>query len=610
MRWLILIGKCRVLGIARYHFRHLRSGTAMFIRRLGLLQLTFLVLGAASQSGAEVVLPASGQMPPGIWTPDQGDGSYVNPVLNGDYSDPDVIRVGQDYFLTASSFTNVPGLPILHSRDLVNWTIIGHALPRLLPLAHYSTPRHGGGVWAPALRFHNGTFYIYFPDPDFGIFVVTAKNAAGPWAAPELVDPASGAIDPCPFWDDDGQAWLVHAWAASRAGFANIISLKKLSADGMSIVGMRQDIIKADVLPRASTSTGPKPWYTTEGPKLYKRDGWYYIFAPADGVKGGFQGVFRSRSITGRYEGRNVLDQGSTAINGPHQGAWVSTPGGEDWFLHFQDTDSYGRRVWLEPMTWKDGWPLIGAQQGRSSYGQPVLRHRKPGGSENSAMAVPIVNDDFAHGFHAGWQWNANPQDDWADVSARPGYLRLKSISSSANLWEAGNLLTQKLPGQAFTVTVKMRLSARSQGERAGLVVYGYNYGWIGLQNTAAGVRLVRATRLNANEGGAEQEVFADGPATSEVYLRVHLEPVTVAGPTPDFADYWPAMLRSTHAQTAFSYSFDGVHFTPLGAAMTTLPGRWVGTQIGLFAQAPGGTPSYVSTRVGWADFASFEVTP
>jgi beta-xylosidase len=570
--------------------------------------------GAKTVPATEVTSPPPVPVPTGIWTPDQGDGTYINPVLNGDYSDPDVTRVGDDFYLTASSFTNAPGLPILHSKDLVNWTIIGYALPKVTPVAHFEAPRHGGAVWAPAIRFHDGLFYIYYPDPDFGIYVVTAKDPAGPWSEPKLIDPTKGAIDPCPFWDEDGQAWLVHGWAASRAGQENknIISLYKLSADGMSITGERQDILKGDAVPKSATSAGPKPWFTTEGPKIYKRNGWYYVFTPTDGVKGGFQGVSRSKTITGPYESRNVLDQGTTDINGPHQGAWVTTPSGEDWFLHFQDTDSYGRRVWLEPMVWKNDWPIIGQKQGKNDYGQPVLRYKKPNVAKQPITA-PVVNDDFSKGLNLGWQWNANPRDDWADTTTRPGYLRLKSISSSANLWEAPNLLTQKLPGQTFTATVKLSLAPKTAGERAGLVVYGYNYGWIGLENTAKGVRLVQATRLKAPDSTPETVVTADATITGDVYVRVHFDPVRVGDPAPDAgpltSDAWPSMKRSTHAKVSFSYSLDGKTFTPLGNDMTTLPGRWVGTQIGLFAQAPTGTPANVSVRVGWADFDSFEVT-
>ena len=143
------------------------------------------------------------------WVADLQDGRYKNPVLHADYSDPDACRVGEDYYMTASSFDAVPGLPILHSKDLVNWTLIGHALPRQVPIAHFEKTQHGNGVWAPAIRFHKGEFFIYYPDPDFGIYVIKAKNAAGPWSEPVLVESGKGLIDPCPLWDDDGRVYLV-----------------------------------------------------------------------------------------------------------------------------------------------------------------------------------------------------------------------------------------------------------------------------------------------------------------------------------------------------------------------------------------------------------------
>lgn len=569
--------------------------------------LAFVLLpGLAGAAEAPQVMPDT-SMPAGVWTPDKGDGTYINPVLAGDYSDPDAVRVGDDYYLTASSFTNVPGLPILHSRDLVNWEIIGHALAKNVPEAHHAVPRRGGGVWAPSIRFHAGRFYIYYPDPDFGIYMVSAPDPKGPWTAPVLVDTTKGAIDPCSFWDDDGKAYLVFAFAGSRAGFSNKIALKALSGDGTHTLGEAKFIIEGDTLPKVKTSQGWMPWFTTEGPKLYKRDGWYYIFAPAGSVKGGWQGVFRSRSLEGPFEGRDVMDQGQTTINGPHQGAWVDTPGGEDWFLHFQDTDTYGRRVMLEPMRWdRDGWPVIGERQKGETFGQPVWRHKKPD-LPSQTVTIPAVDDDFANGFHAGWQWNANPADDWVDVSVK-GKLRLKSVSSPGNLWEAGNVLSQKLPGMTITATVKLSLSANLPGERAGLVVFGSDYGWIGLEKTADGMRLVQVTRKLANQGGGETVLTAPERIDGPVWVRVHLEPVTVAQPAPNFPNYWPSMLRATLANATFSYSLDGQAFHAIGSGFVAQPGRWVGAQIGLFAQAPSGTPAYVATRVGFSDFEEFTV--
>jgi beta-xylosidase len=580
-----------------------------------LLAASFLL--PAAQAAAPVAKAAP--MPPGVWTPDQGDGTYINPILAGDYSDPDVVRVGDDFYLTASSFTNVPGLPVLHSKDLVNWTLLGYALAKNVPEAHHAVPRHGGGVWAPAIRHHGGRFLIYYPDPDFGIFMVSATDPKGPWTAPVLVDDAKGAIDPAPFWDDDGQAWLVHGFAGSRAGFKNVITLKKMSADGTRTLGGEKRIIEGDRLPKVATSQGPMPWFTTEGPKLYKRDGWYYVFVPSGGVKGGWQGVFRAKHIEGPYEARNVMDQGDSPVNGPHQGAWVDTPAGEDWFVHFSDADSYGRRVYLQPMRWgADGWPVIGVRQGKQPYGTPVTRYRKPKVA-TQPVAIPVTSDEFDDGFHLGWQWMANPMADWVDPSAK-GRLRLKAVSSSANLWEAGHLLTQKLPGMAFTATTSVELKPGAQvGERAGIVAYGYDYAWIGLENTAAGQRLVQVTRLKADMGvnggriqpSAETVLTAPVEVNGPVHVRLSFSPVVVAEPAPDMTapnamPYWHSMLRSTHAKVAFSYSLDGVNFLPIGPAFTTQPGRWVGTQVGLFAQAPGGTPSNTATRAGYADFDYF----
>ena len=546
----------------------------------------------------------------GAWVPDQGDGSYINPILNGDYSDPDVVRVGGDYYLTASSFTNMPGLPILHSKDLVNWEVIGHALTRLPPNGHFSAPRRGGGVWAPAIRHHGGKFLIYYPDPDYGIFVVTATDPAGPWSAPVLVDNTKGAIDPAPFWDDDSAGYLVFAYAGSRAGINNVIDLKRLSADGTRTEGEAIRLIDAGKMPPVRTSQGALNWQTTEGPKLYKRNGFYYIFAPSGGVKSGWQGVFRSKSITGPYEGRDVLDQGATSTNGPHQGAWVDTPAGEDWFVHFQDTDSYGRRVWLEPMIWgKSGdikdWPVIGDRQKGQTFGIPVLHHRKPDLPKQPVM-TPVVNDEFDSGYHLGWQWSANPAEGWTDPNAA-GVLRLNSVSSSVNLWEAPNLLTQKLPALTFSVTTQMNFQPKAVGERAGLLVLGYDYGWIGMENTTDGVRLVTIARpksnLNGNEITSVSPLKVDGP----VWLRMHFEPVTSDDPGPNVIKAWPR-LPSTNARVTFSYSTDGVTYATLGPVMIMTPGRWVGAQIGLFTQAASGTPAFTSTKSGFADFDHFKI--
>ncbi|HPF52874.1 MAG TPA: glycoside hydrolase 43 family protein, partial [Draconibacterium sp.] len=261
-----------------------------------------------------------------VWVADNGDGTYKNPILYADYSDPDVVRVGDDFYMTASSFNCVPGLPVLHSKDLVNWQLIGHAIEKLVPEDVYDKPQHGNGIWAPCICYHNNEFYIYYPDPDFGIYMIKAKNAEGPWTDPVLVKAGKGLIDPSPLWDEDGKVYLVHAFAGSRAGIKSVLVVNELNGEGTKAIG-------ENVMVYDGHDTNP----TVEGPKFYKRNGYYYIFAPAGGVSTGWQLALRSQNIFGPYEVKTVMTQGNTEINGPHQGAWVTTQTGEDWFIHFQD---------------------------------------------------------------------------------------------------------------------------------------------------------------------------------------------------------------------------------------------------------------------------------
>ncbi|HNA18230.1 MAG TPA: family 43 glycosylhydrolase, partial [Ferruginibacter sp.] len=376
-----------------------------------------------------------------VWVADKGNGTYTNPVIHADYSDPDAIRVGTDFYMTASSFEAIPGLPILHSKDLVNWTLIGHALKRQPPFDHFAKPQHGNGVWAPSIRYHNNEFWIYYPDPDFGIYLTKAKNIQGPWSEPVLVEAGKGLIDPCPLWDDNGKVYLVHAYAGSRAGIKSILVLKQLNAEGTKT-------IDAGVLVYDGHEQDP----TIEGPKLYKRNGYYYIFAPAGGVSTGWQLVLRSRNIYGPYERKVVMDQGNTNVNGPHQGAWVSTQTGEDWFLHFQDKEAYGRVVHLQPVKWLNDWPVIGEDKDGDGRGEPVLRYKKPTVGKTYPMATPAGSDEFNDPrIGLPWQWMANPKATWAFSDAANGVLRLfsdKLPDSAKNLWFAPNVLLQKFPAE------------------------------------------------------------------------------------------------------------------------------------------------------------------
>ncbi|MBW8898944.1 MAG: family 43 glycosylhydrolase, partial [Massilia sp.] len=393
--------------------------------------------------GALTGAPASAAAPNQPWVADLGNGRYQNPVLHADYSDPDAIRVGDMFYMTSSSFSNAPGLPLLQSSDMVNWELVGHALPALVPAPVFAVPQPGKGVWAPALRHHDGKFWIFYPDPDFGVYVITAEKFAGPWSAPHLLVAGKGIIDPAPLWDDDGKAWLVHAWAKSRSGINNIVTLRSMAPDGRSLLDEKgRDIIDGSKLPG---------YFTVEGPKLYKARGYYYVFAPAGGVEHGWQSVFRSRRIEGPYEDRIVMAQGASPTNGPHQGAWVDGTDGRDWFYHFQDRGPYGRVVHLQPMQWKDDWPIIGEDRTGQGVGEPVLSHAKPAGRDRGIL-VPATSDEFgAPKLGLQWQWNANPEAGFASLSARPGHLRLfaRKTPEGASLRELPSVLAQKFPAPA-----------------------------------------------------------------------------------------------------------------------------------------------------------------
>lgn len=514
------------------------------------------------------------------WIADLGDGRYQNPVLFADYSDPDAVRVGDDYWLTSSSFSHVPGLPILHSRDLVNWTLVNHALPRLVPTEHFSQPRHGAGVWAPSFRYHAGKFWIFYPDPDFGLYVVTADDPRGTWSEPVMVKAGKGLIDPCPLWDEDGSVYLVHGWARSRSGISNQLTLHRLSDDALTVIDAGRTIVDGETM---------KGWHTIEGPKLYRRGDYYYLFAPAGGVTDGYQAVFRAREIYGPYESRIVLERGATAINGPHQGAWVDTPTGEHWFLHFQERPAYGRIVHLQPMMWgDDGWPRMGSPiEGSAGRGEPVLVQRKPA-SAAAEIAVPATSDEFADGQPGRqWQWQANPPSDWIAGGARSGWLRLKCVrpGASRSLWDAGSLLMQKFPALEFTATTLLEFSpdGAGEGERAGLVVFGYDYAWLGLRQTVDGLRLVLAWCAEAQTGSGEVELASVPVASGRVTLRVKV---------------------SAEARCAFSFSEDGETFAAIGPEFQARSSKWVGAKVGVFAAAGSAAAS-----AGHADFDWFRVT-
>lgn len=523
-----------------------------------------------------------------VWSPDNGNGTYTNPVINADYSDPDVCVAGENYYLTASSFNCIPGLPILHSKDLVNWEIVGHAVKELEPKQEFDRPSHGNGIWAPSIRYHNGEFYIYWGDPDYGVFMVKAKDPAGEWSKPLCVIPGKGLIDTTPLWDDDGRCYLVNAYANSRSRFASVIAIRELSADGTKPIG--NPVIIYD-----GNGTESR---TCEGPKIYKRDGWYWVMFPAGGVPTGFQVAMRSKNPFGPYESKVVLAQGKTKINGPHQGAWVHTKFGEDWFLHFQDKEAYGRVVHLQPVTWKDNWPVTGIDKDGDYCGEPVTTYRKPKTSGKVQVVNPAESDEFSDTrLGLQWQWHANYNETFGMPTAFGSYrvYTHKVSEKFQNLWEVPNLLLQKTPADKFTATTKIRFTSKDQNQTGGLLMMGLDYSGLVVKRVGNDFQLLQISCKSADKGKPQTE-----------QLIATLKPTAV-----DQIDYQPGThidiymrMSVNDGKMHFSYSLDGKKYTKCGTEFTMREGKWIGAKIGFVAYEPG-----QKTNRGWIDADWFRVT-
>ena len=462
------------------------------------------------------------------------DGTYRNPVLNADFSDPDVIRVGKKYYMVASDFHFI-GMQVLESDDMVNWRYISQIYSRFDEPGWDSNQHYAGGSWAPAIRYHNGLFYVYFCTPDEGLFMSTAKDPHGPWAPLHLVKRVAKWEDPCPFWDSDGQAYL----GRSQWGAGPII-VHKMSTDGKQLLD-----------DGVTVYTGP----VAEGTKFLKRSGYYYLIIPEGGVGQGWQTVLRSKNIYGPYERRVVLEQGSTNVNGPHQGALVDTPAGEWWFYHFQETPVLGRVVHLQPVRWQDDWPLMGVDYDGNGVGEPVASWHTPLPSQPVSLQA---SDDFS-GSKLGlqWQWNHNPDNSHWSLTEKKGWLTLHAMPADS-LKSSRNMLTQKVVGYRSESTTLLC----SKGScYAGLFCIGKQFNAIGL--CPDGIY---------TEFGGKKQIVKPGKF-KQLYLRVSND-----------------CQQNRHQ---FLYSTDGQTFIPVGEPFPMRAGYWKGIRTGLYCYGQNGQAQF-----------------
>lgn len=476
-----------------------------------------------------------GQSKTGSWG-DQGNGTYINPVLNADYSDPDAIRVGEKYYMVCSEF-HFMGIPVLESEDMVNWKIVGKVYDNIDFPGYSTNEQYGKGSWAPTIRFHNNKFWVYFCTPGEGLFMSLSEKPEGPWEPLVLVKGIPGWEDPCPFWDDNGTAYLGH----SKVGAGPII-IHKLSADGKQLLD-----------DGVTVYTGP----VAEGTKIHKINGYYYLSIPEGGVGEGWQTILRSKNIFGPYEKKVVLEKGSTKINGPHQGSLVDTPQGEWWFYHFQENGAMGRVVHLQPVFWQNDWPVIGVDIDRNGIGEPVYVWKKPDISGNHAISAPQTDDNFSTTqLGLQWQWNHNPDNASWSLTEKAGSLNLKALKAE-NFLKARNTITQKVMGTTGEAVTELDFNSIAEGQKAGLCNIG------GKNNSLVGVKMQDGQIyifFEKNKTISGEKIIK----AKKIYLKLQLDII--------------------NNKNQFFYSLDNKTFTPVGENFTTSAGNWKGTRIGLFS--------------------------
>lgn len=473
------------------------------------------------------------------WQSDNGDGTFTNPILNADYPDMSIVRVGSDFYMVNSTFVSFPSVPVLHSKDLINWEIIGYVTNDLEGTGKSYTltnsfEDYGHGAWAPSITYRNGTFYVGYYQAQGRFLLFSSTNPAGPYTKTVF---SQGYHDPALFIDDDGTGYIVSE--------ANDVRVSKLSADYKSVVS-------STVTTRIEGATGS---YLVEGTHVLKRNGYYYIFRNSTPPESYTYGL-RSKSLYGPYETKILLNgpsiPGGSSI---HQGGPIDTPTGEWWFYMFQDGNGLGRRDILIPMQWQNDWPVIGDPSTIRNVnikgvnypmGSVPITFRKPNvGGTYPITTIPNADEFSSTKLGLQWEWNHYPDSSKWSLSERSGYLRLRAKNASS-LWRATNTLTQRVEGPDSQGTIELDTTNMQDGDNAGLTLLNIPYGSIGVVKSGGVKRIV--ANINAKEDTAG--TITNGPVLSgsTVYLRASANLLT--------------------NKAVFSYSTDNVSFTQLGGQL------------------------------------------
>ena len=474
---------------------------------------------------------------------EQTDGTYMNPVIPADYSDLDCIRVGEDYYAISSTMQFSPGMTILHSRDLVNWEIAGNAVSDLTQISPAMTwlqmDRYGRGIWAGTLRHHGGRFYLYFGTPDEGYFMTTAERAEGPWEPLTCLLAESGWDDCSAIWDEQGCAWFIGT--CFREGYKTY--LFSMATDGRSIDRGSARLVNEG--------------HGREASKLIYHDGFYYLIFSEhrDGI-GRYVMAKRDRQMTGSFSEERQLLLPCREANEPNQGGIVQGPDGQWYFLtHHGSGDWSGRIVSLLPVTWQDGWPMMGHLTEAGKPGTMVWQGAMP--CKTRKPYTLHRNDEFdTRSLGPGWQWNYQPRTSHFSLTERRGWLRLHAFRplETGRLLKAGNTLTQRsFRTQHNQVTTRLDISHITEGLHAGLCHFAAHSGCLGV-------------------------VRADGQTRLE--LRLDDQPELGAVITSRYL--WLRSVWGLDGLSRFSYSTDGKHFIPFGTYQLSW-GFYRGDRIGVY---------------------------